>query len=159
MIPPAEMAERMRVVTEAESWVRTPWRHHSNVRGAGVDCAYHIVESHVGAGLANRFEVERYNRDWHCHRNEERYLAKVEEYLKRVDDTEVPLFERPEDFFVYPGNVIVFRHGRTFSHGAIVKAWPVIVHASAPAGMVVYENIVGTTMERKPMRVYSFWGR
>lgn len=164
MISTAEMVERMRLVSAGMSWVATPYRHHCRVkgpgvRGAGVDCAHFLTESHFESGLVQRFDVGRYNHDWHRHQDEERYLAKVEEYLKRVDDTEAPLLERDPDFFTYPGNVIVWKVGRTYSHGALVKQWPVVIHASFPARSVITEDIRKTIMEEKPMRVYSFWGR
>lgn len=152
-----EEQERAALVAETRRWLATPYHHHAHVLGAGVDCAYLLVEAHVGAGLADRFEVEEYTHDWHLHRNEERYLSKVEAYLKRVDDCELPLEKRPA-LQCLPGDVLVWRHGRTYSHGAIVSEWPKVIHASHPDGAVVEVDIRGTIMAEKPMRVYSFWG-
>ncbi len=36
------------------------------------------------------------------------------------------------------GDVAVFRFGRTFSHGAIVVEWPVVIHAYWAVGRVVW---------------------
>jgi hypothetical protein len=92
------------------------------------------------------------------HRDEERFLAKLEEYAKRVDDSEASIRERGSDFRVAPGNVLIWRHGRTFSHGAIASFWPNIIHASYPAGCCPRGVGLGGELELKPCRVYSYWG-
>jgi hypothetical protein len=93
------------------------------------------------------------------HRNEERFLAKIEEYATRVGDDETPLKDRGPDFFVKKGNVLIWRWGRTFSHGAIVSDWPLIIHASFPARCCLRESVFGTgRTEDNPLRVYSYWG-
>lgn len=153
-----EEEERQSVVVEGRSWVRTPYHNYANVKGAGVDCAHFLVEAFVGAGLVERFPVEKYSHDWHRHHNEEKYLAKIEEYLGLIDGSGVSLIERPE-FHALPGDVLVWQIGRTFSHGAIVTKWPYIVHASFPARIVLEESVLGSYVERRPVRVYSYWGR
>jgi len=55
--------------------------------------------------------------DWHMHRDAERYLDRLLRYAHELD--RLPL----------AGDVAVFRFGRTFSHGAIVTEWPVVIHA------------------------------
>ena len=150
--------ERLAVVRSARRWLGTPYHHHAAVIGAGVDCARLLVEAFVGAGITEDFEVEQYNHDWHLHRDEERYLNKIEEYLTQLDDDERPLKERGEDFYVRPGNVIAWRVGRTYSHGAIVTLWPNIIHASFPARSVIEESILGGILAEKPMRVFTHWG-
>ena len=153
-----DLEERLAVVRSARRWIATPYEHHAAVLGAGVDCARLLVEAFVGAGLAQDFEVEAYTHDWHLHRNEERYLAKIEEHLSRLDDDERPIGERGEDFRALPGNVLAWRVGRTFSHGAIVSQWPLVIHASYPARSVVEESVMGGILSEKPCRVYSLWG-
>jgi len=153
-----ETEARDAVVREARRWKATPYLHHAAVLGSGIDCAHFLVEAFVGAGMTDRFEVEAYNHDWHLHRDEERYLAKVEQYLARLDEDDLPLAERSPSFHVKPGNVLTWRVGRTYSHGAIVTEWPLIIHASFPARAVVEESIEGGIMAVKPMRVYSLWG-
>jgi cell wall-associated NlpC family hydrolase len=158
-----ELDQRVALVREARTWDSTRFHHKANVkrRGAdlgGIDCANLLIEAHVGAGLAKRFEPEHYPHDWHMHRDEERFAAKLEEYLRRVGDGELPIREREPDLYIRPGNVLIWRYGRTFSHGAIVTQWPRIIHASFPAGCVLEESVMGGILEERPMRVYSFWG-
>lgn len=162
-----EIDQRVALVREARSWNGTRFHHHAAVRPdpakpgdrGGIDCAHFLLEAYVGAGLIARFEAEHYPADWAMHRDEERFLAKIEEHAARVDLSEEPIRARGPDFRVLPGNVLIWRHGRTFSHGAIVTGWPMIIHASFPAGCVLEESVMGGILEEKPMRVYSYWGR
>lgn len=118
-------AWRVAIVEEAKTWLRTPWHHCARVKGAGVDCGQLIIACYVNAGLVPDFQTGDYTADWHLHRSEERYLEFVEAHLDRCD---APL----------PGDVVVWRFGRTFSHGAIVVDWPLVIHAFVPERAVVY---------------------
>jgi hypothetical protein len=66
---------------------------------------------------------------WHLHRNEELYLNEIEKF---VTETDAP--PQPADF-------IVFRFGRTFSHGAIVVDWPIVIHAYIPHGVLLSDAL------------------
>lgn len=160
----SEEDERAAVVAAAKSWCGTRFHHHAAVRRTetdpgGIDCAHLLLEAYIGAGLVERFETEAYPADWMFHRDEERFLAKIEEYSKRVGKSDAPIAERGPGFTVLPGNVLIWRHGRTFSHGAIVSEWPLIVHAYYRAGCCLEESVMGHETETKSCRVYSFWRR
>jgi len=156
---PAEIAERAAVVAEARRWTGTPYRHRGRTLGAACDCANILIEAFAGAGLIEPFTPGDYSPDWHLHRSEERYLAVVESYCSRADDDDRPLIERGPEFRALPGDILMWRWGRTFSHSAIVTAWPKIVHAFAPEEFVVECDVTGTPMSDNPLRVYSFWKR
>lgn len=153
-----EAKERAAVVVEARSWRGTPYHHEGKIKGVGCDCAMLILESFVGAGLVERPDIKRYTHDWHMHRSEEKYLETVEAHLHRVDDLELSLEERGTDFRPMPGDVLVWRIGRTYSHGALVVDWPRIVHAYFPSQMVEEEDLNKIrALVTRPMRVYSYW--
>jgi cell wall-associated NlpC family hydrolase len=154
-----EQAERASVVGEARRWVGTPYAHRGNTFGSCVDCAHILIETFAGAGLIDRFSPGDYPPDWHLHRGEERYLAVVESYCGRVDDSEASLADRGTDFHAEPGDILMWRWGRTYSHSAIVTAWPKIVHAFASERQVVECDVRGTPMTALPCRVYSYWRR
>ena len=153
-----ELEQRASVVAEARLWTGTPYHHRASVRGAGVDCALLILEAFAGAGIEERFDVGQYNHDWHLHRGEERYLEVIERYMARIEVDETPLKFRVPPLELKPADVIVFRVGRTFSHGAIVTKWPFIIHAYYPSRIVEEVDIRGTPMAERPVRVYSYWG-
>jgi NlpC/P60 family putative phage cell wall peptidase len=114
---------RAAVVAEAASWIGTPFHHAARVKGAGIDCLMLLAEVYERAGVADHIDPPFYVPDWHLHRDAERYMVGLLEYARPV---EVPL----------PGDIALFRFGRTFSHGAIVTEWPRLIHAYWNLGVV-----------------------
>jgi cell wall-associated NlpC family hydrolase len=118
---------RAAIVDEALSWQGTPFHHRAMVKGAGVDCAHLLKAVYATAGIALDLDMPEYAQDWNLHHDEPRFLAIVAQYADPVPAGEVP----------QPGDVAMFRYGRHAAHGAIVTAWPVVVHAWRDAGKVV----------------------
>lgn len=112
-----EATQRARVVKLAQSWLRTPYHHGGRVRGAGVDCAMLLAEVYQDAGMVPRIDPADYPHDWHLHRGQERYMDYVVKYAT--------LISGPGQ----PGDGVLFRFGRCFSHGGIIIKWPQIIHA------------------------------
>jgi len=146
-----EAAQRAAVVAEARKWILTPYHSNGDIRGVGVDCGMILVRVFVDLGLVAPFDPRPYPTDWHLHRSAERYLGFVGAECSRVTDPQ-------------PGDVVVFRYGRCYSHGGIVtRSNPLtIIHAHMEAGMVV-EDIVPenprlSDPERKPL-FFSFWAQ
>ncbi len=150
MPPPDEAAERVAVVAEARSWLGTPYHHMAAIKGVGVDCAMLLVRVYVDLKLVEPFDPRPYPFDWHLHRGEERYLGFL---LARSRGVAAPL----------PGDVVLFRYGRCFSHGGIVtRPDPLtIVHAFFPARMVVEEEVARNAEVAERLasaRFASYWG-
>lgn len=120
------MDVREQVVAEAMTWLRTPYHHAGRVKGGGVDCATILIEVYAVCGLIENFDPGFYPMDWMLHRDEERYLGFVLERAKRVEN---PL----------PGDVLVFKIGRTFSHSAIVVDMPLCIHAHRDDGVTLVD--------------------
>ena len=98
---------RAAVVTEAKTWIGTPFHHAARVKGAGVDCLMLLAEVYERAGVTTgRINPPFYVPDWHLHRDAERYMEGLLRYARPVDAPE-------------PGDIALFRFGRTYSHGAI----------------------------------------
>lgn len=100
-----------------------------------------LVAVYRAVGLIPKdYDPRPYNPDWHLHQSEERYLAGMERLSHQV--------EKPE-----PGDIALYRFGRTASHGAIVIDDDLIIHAHKHAGQV-------ELCERRlfePDRLDSFW--
>lgn len=128
------------VVEEARTWLGTPYHHQGRIKGVGVDCAMILCDVFHAAGLIPYIDPRPYPPDWHMHRSEERYLSWVEKYADPV--------ETPE-----PGDVALYRFGRTISHGAIVVAWPTIIHAYRGEGVVLADGEKGVLEGR----LAGFW--
>lgn len=143
-----EQAQRAAVVAEAKTWLMTPYHHQGRIKGAGVDCAMLLAEVYEAAGVIERVEPEPYPRDWHMHRNEERYLGHVEQFARKVEGP------------AKPGDIALFRVGRCLSHGGIVIEWPVIIHAYVTAGFVVLEDVERNEfLGKRYAGIWSPWRR
>jgi NlpC/P60 family putative phage cell wall peptidase len=151
-----EQAQRAGVVAEARSWLGTPYHHGARVKGAGVDCAQLLIGVFSAVGLIEPPRLENYPPDWHLHRSAERYLGVVLAHAHELEG-DAPL----------PGDVVLWRFGRCFSHGAIVIDWPLVIHAylARPCVLEDAERAVwldtigegGGSGRKRPRRFFSYW--
>ena len=130
-----------RIVDEAKSWLGTRYHRQANVKGAGVDCAMILVEVYANAGLIERFDPRPYAPDWHLHRSEEKYLEQIVGHADEVEDPQ-------------PGDVILIKFGRAFSHSAIVVNYPLVIHAYAAERAVVYGDVSKYPFKGREMKIY-----
>jgi cell wall-associated NlpC family hydrolase len=144
-------SQRAAVVAEARSWIGTPYHNCADIKGVGVDCGMLLVRVFVDMKLCPPFDPRPYPVDWHLHRGEERYLGFI---FDRSAEAAQPL----------PGDVMVFRYGRCYSHGGIVTAAnPLrIVHAYYQARTVIEDEVARNAVladpARKP-RFFSVWAK
>jgi NlpC/P60 family putative phage cell wall peptidase len=121
-----EDEERRAVLEEARSWLGTPYHDLAMVKGAGVDCAMLLKAVYEAVGIEAPIKVDTYSPQWYLHRSDELYMQKVLERAREI----------PEDA-VRPADIVLYKFGRCFAHGAIVVEWPrVIIHAHKQSGMV-----------------------
>lgn len=115
---------RAAIVAEAYTWLRTPYVHCANIKGAGVDCAMLLVEVYKSVGfLAADYDPRPYDPDWYLHRDEELYLNEILPHAQRTSTPE-------------PGDVAMFSFGRSAAHGGIMVSDGVMIHAYRPHGNV-----------------------
>ncbi len=118
--------QRKQVITTAKTWLGTPYHHRAAVRGAGADCAMFPLAVFQSCGiLPTDYRPPAYSVQWHLHHSEELYLKELARFA-----IEVPAPPQRAD-------LAIFRFGRTFSHGAIVLDWPLIIHSCIPHGVVL----------------------
>lgn len=141
-----EEEQRAAVVKEARSWIGTPYHHCADVKGSGIDCGMLLVRVFVDLGLVPPFDPRPYSTDWHLHRSEEKYLGFIGGNAKEV-------------FFPLPGDIIVWKIGRTYSHGAICVDWDqhLVVHASRPSGVCLEETVHNGPLRKQDRKCYSYW--
>jgi cell wall-associated NlpC family hydrolase len=134
--------KRQEIIRVAKTWLKTPYHHLGKVKHAGADCAMFPLAVYQECGvLPADFVPPAYSMQWHLHRSDELYLKTIEPFTQEIfpcpqayaalkdgiAPDSVPI-ARPADF-------VVFKFGRTFSHGAIVIDWPLIIHSYIPHGV------------------------
>lgn len=137
-------AQRAAVVAEALAWLHTPYHHHARIRGAGVDCAQLLVAVFGACGLIPAIETGQYPVDWHMHRSEEvfsRWLAR---------------YAAPGGGQVAPGDVVLWKFGRTFSHGSIYVGDGAYCHAYLGRG-VILSGAAEEPLDGRESQHWSFW--
>ena len=140
-------SSRAAVVAEAIAWLGTPYHHRARIKGVGVDCAQLPIGVYASVGLIEAFDTGDYPPDWHLHRDGERYLSVIARLATEID---------PAD--VQPGDVLLFKFGRAFSHGAIVTAWPQVVHANRKDGAVVLGDVTrDADLIGRPLKAFSYF--
>lgn len=142
---------RAAVVREAMSWIGTPYHSNAMVKGAGTDCAMLLLAVYSDIGLIPRFDPRPYSPTWHIHRNEEMYMRYIMQHSSE--------FAGPP----LPGDVVMFKIGKLFAHGAIVTQWPYVVHALAGA-KVTWDDISKNTVGKRalwtvPRRYFTLWAK
>ncbi len=130
------------IVAEARTWLRTRFQHHQQVKGGGVDCA-HLMRAVYNACGADIRQPDYYPRDWHLHRSEELFLNFVLEYADEISEAELQ-----------PGDSMLWRIGRCFSHGALYIGNGQIIHAYAKAGMVTLGRLDEEDLQQRPRRCF-----
>lgn len=140
------MIDRDLIVALARDWLGTPYHHRARVKGVGVDCATLLIGVFHEAGMIPDIRPE-YPPDWHLHRDEERYLGWLRQYGDEilVGDSE-------------PGDVLVWRFGRTYSHGAIYVGDGEIIHALRKARCVTAGRVDEADLASRPCKAWRVRG-
>lgn len=135
---------RQNAIRQAKSWLGTPYHHHANIKGAGVDCAQFLIEVFHRIGAIPRIDVGDYPADWHLHRGDEQYLKWIEQYAVKV--------EKPQ-----MGDILLFKFGRCVSHGAILMDDDTVIHSYFRQG-VVMTRLTDAELAGRMDSCWSLWG-
>lgn len=120
-----EDEQRAAVIKEAREWIGTPYHHLGRIKGikGGCDCITFLAGVFENAGMIERPEIPYYAMQWHLNQKEELYFAGLLEYAKEIPEPK-------------PGCIALWKIGHTFSHGAIVIEWPLVIHSFIKSGVV-----------------------
>jgi cell wall-associated NlpC family hydrolase len=140
-------ALRQKIVKTAQSWLGTPFHDVAGVKGVGVDCAHLLARVYVEAGIIDAFTVETYPPQWFLHHDEERFLGTVLRFAHEIEESAVR-----------PGDCVLYKFGRCFSHGVIVVDWPRhIIHAHKASRAVVASCSDNAELKDRPRRFFSLF--
>lgn len=152
-----EAQAREEFINEALTWIGTPFRDCADIKGpkGAVDCAMLLARCAIDTGLLEPFDPRPYPPRWHLHRDEERFIGWIADKLggKEVAAPRV-------------GDIVVWRFGRTFSHGAVFIGCGEVAHAYYGAGMVLVSRMdesllanigLGSGTVPRPVKFFDLW--
>lgn len=140
-----EFSQRNHLIDVARSWLNTPYHHAGRIKGVGVDCGTLLSEVSMETGLVERVVIEDYVHDWHHNRSEEKYLGYVQRYAYEIDVADIEI-----------GDILVWKFGRCFSHGAIYIGEGRIIHALLNVGCTM-DELNSEFFKDRECRAFSFW--
>lgn len=140
-----EHAQRERVCQIARRWIGTPWHHRARVEGQGVDCAQLLIAVYAEAGLFPAFDPGDYAIDRMMHSAAEVMQGWCEQLGRVTHDPK-------------PGDAVLWRFGRSFSHAGLVIDWPgTVLHAFRPYGQVCETPADASFLAGREFIHYTFW--
>jgi cell wall-associated NlpC family hydrolase len=141
-----ELSQREAVASEAMTWINTPYHHHGRIKGVGVDCAQLLCAVYEACGLVEPVDPGMYAIDWHLHHSEEQFSGWMRKYAAlQLDRALLGL-----------GDVVLFKYGRTFSHGSIYVGDGLFVHSYVNRG-VMLSRAHEDPLNGRDMQHWSFW--
>jgi NlpC/P60 family putative phage cell wall peptidase len=135
------------IVSEARSWVGTPYRHQASLKGVGCDCLG-LVRGVWRSLVGDEPETAPpYSRDWAESSGEEALANAARKHLIEID---------PAAFL--PGDVLLFRYAPRYpaKHAAIVTSPTMMVHAHD--GAAVAEVAIAAWWRRRLAYAFQFPG-
>jgi NlpC/P60 family putative phage cell wall peptidase len=143
-----EPAMRAAIVAEARSWLGTPYHHCARLKGVGVDCAQLPAAVYHAVGLIPDLQPE-YSPQWMMHRDEEQYLSWVHPHAREISRGDL-----------LPGDLVMWKFGRTYSHSAIIIEKPTIIHAVNKANRVELGDMDrDANLNARPALYFTLFGR
>jgi cell wall-associated NlpC family hydrolase len=159
-----EANERTRVVAEACDWVGTPFVWQQRVKGpkGGADCGTFLAAVYEAAGIfrvdakeLRRADGERIGAQWNQNQDDEIYLRFV---LKHASEIVLAHMHEQTQENIRPGDLALVKVGRCWAHGAIVTAWPKIIHNYGQTGVLPASAATNEMWLGQPIRFFSPWG-
>lgn len=131
--------QQQKIIQEAVTWLKTPYHSGARLKGVGVDCGQFLIGVFENAGYLEPGECDPgyYPHEIHLHREEEKYLEWILKYCDPVEGD-------PQ-----PGDIAMFRFGKSSSHAAIVIDWPMVIHSYIRRGVII------TDAEKEALLLYD----
>ena len=144
-----ELAARTEIVRVALTWIGTPFHDCAGVKGVGVDCAYFPIrvvnESGIMGGAIP--DPAPYSPQVMLHSHEELYLPVIARYAREISERAVG-----------PGDFVLYRVARSFSHGAIVVRWPdYVLHPVRDRGVIGSHGKEEGFLRRRERRYFTLF--
>ena len=137
---------RAAVVVEALTWLGTPYRHMGRIKGVGTDCAMLPAEVYAAVGVIPPQAIAYYPLDWHLHQGAPLYLDRVLMHAREITVDQIQ-----------PGDLVLWKYGRAWAHGAIVISWPDCIHAAINGSVQMVNALADADLCTRHPRYFSMW--
>lgn len=138
------------IADTALTWVGTPYRAHACEKNVGCDCASLLLGVAQEIGIVSKdYKIGNYsiNAAFMVAGGDFLYLTEIGRYTREITEAEVQ-----------PGDFVLYKLGRGFSHGAVIIKWPdFVVHAVAGYGVTGCHGSQGTFV-KKARKFFRFVG-
>lgn len=122
MLKPEQVAA---LLTEARSWVGTPYHEKGRVKGGGTDCVQLLAGVAINAGILD--EVQIRNSYSVVVPEGSEYIDRLLQYADEITEADVT-----------PGCIALYKTSFGFMHSAIVVSWPdAVIHATNKRGVII----------------------
>lgn len=106
--------QRAAIVSEARSWVKTPYAGHSCLKGVGVDCGQLIYGVYRACGLIPVLELPKdYSLQVAAHQTSTEYMDLIDMFFRPILESEAK-----------PGDLVCYQLGLAMAHAGIIVEWP-----------------------------------
>jgi hypothetical protein len=142
--------ERAAIVAEAKTWIDTPYRGWSCMKGCGCDCMQLLAGVFLNTGHVTKEALaalipQTYSLNIGQHKEDTEYIDGVGKFMQEIPEAEVK-----------PGDVVMYKLDLAFTHAAIVVEWPTyIIHALARHGVCGAHGIAEPIISNKPRRFFT----
>ena len=138
----ADPSKRIALLTEAATWVGTPFHPRADVKGKGVDCVSLAAALYRATGLLGKFEPPQYSIEGGMHLDD----SIIEDYVRRLPEFQLmPELTWP---LARPGDLLLFRIGRIPYHVGVMLGFPMFIQALQRHGVLVSSVMDGTFSAR-----------
>jgi cell wall-associated NlpC family hydrolase len=108
---------------EMESWIGTPYRHLTMVKGRGADCTLFLASIWKSCGVLTDVKYEYYSRDWYIHTKDNLVMESLVYHMKNCTPDNVKIIEintKDRNMFM-PGDMLgfSFRKNKIVNHAAL----------------------------------------
>jgi NlpC/P60 family putative phage cell wall peptidase len=129
------MTEKFKIVTQARTWLGTPFKHQGRLKGIGVDCLGLIIgvlaELEINISGKNISQLDEQN--YSMLPSGERLQNKLNQYLQKIEINQISA-----------GDILLMQFTREPQHLAFVTNHPNgfgVIHAYLQAGKVVEHSL------------------
>ena len=120
------------------SWIGTPYRHLTLVKGRGADCALFVGGVMKGCSLIKDVVYDYYPRDWHIHTKKEYVLEGIHRHINEyaVEGISLERYE-PDEVKYFRGDIFTFsmRNNVISNHAAFYMEGGTLIHSINKMGV------------------------